>query len=103
MSRSCFSFAAVVELLDNYQAMMAEQDEKAADAIALSHYQISQDVDDVDVELITHLLAYIRRGGEDGGAVIEGAILVFLPGWDDIIRLKDMIERHPEGLFRRAS
>lgn len=30
-----------------------------------------------------------------GGPQIMGAILVFLPGWDEIVRLKDKLEGSP--------
>ncbi len=63
----------------------------------------------VNITLIESLLSYIceegqfRRapapnGGGGGGAgagAIMGAVLVFLPGWDEIMRLKDRLEASP--------
>jgi HrpA-like RNA helicase len=30
-----------------------------------------------------------------GGPQVMGAVLVFLPGWDEIVRLKDKLEGNP--------
>jgi hypothetical protein len=63
----------------------------------------------VDIALIDSLLSYIceegpfRREGSaaaalgvgGGGPAVMGAVLVFLPGWDEIMRLKDRLEASP--------
>eukprot|EP00898_Chlorokybus_atmophyticus_P000428 jgi/Chlat1/1386/Chrsp12S02051 len=63
-------------------------------ADALSKYQASTNMDEVDLNLIEMLLEYICGGGwqaAQGGANLapDGAILVFLPGWDEMSRLRD--------------
>lgn len=55
----------------------------------------------MDIALIESLLSYICEEGAfqregstssvSGGSVM-GAVLVFLPGWDEIMRLKDRLE-----------
>lgn len=49
----------------------------------------------MDLELIEKLIAYIHdsRGG-DIGPNQPGAVLVFLPGWDEINRLKERLQAH---------
>ena len=64
----------------------------------------------VDLDLIVLLLQFICREGNFRDAPLEGevappqgAVLVFLPGWDEIMRLKESLEgpstlpasRHP--------
>lgn len=51
----------------------------------------------VDIELIHSLLCYIceQSGGSGEGGSVLGAVLVFLPGWDEIMRLKDRLEASP--------
>jgi HrpA-like RNA helicase len=44
----------------------------------------------VDYHLIRELLVYISESGYE-----QGAVLVFLPGWDDISRLRDLLQRDP--------
>ena len=89
---------------------LAAAEELAASALALSHYQSMNDADEVDLDLIEQLLLYIcgegpfatppgGGGGSVGGGVggpggkeALGAVLIFLPGWDEIVRLKDKLE-----------
>lgn len=53
---------------------------------------MNTDSDEVDLDLIAALVRYVTTG--DGGRpLIDGALLVFLPGWDDISRLKDTLEQ----------
>ena len=47
----------------------------------LTKYQFAFDDESVDFELIECLLRYICRSAYE-----DGAVLVFLPGWDDITR-----------------
>lgn len=47
----------------------------------LTKYQFAFDDESVDYELVECLLRYICRSAYE-----EGAVLVFLPGWDDISR-----------------
>lgn len=52
----------------------------AADC-CVGRYQFSFDDESVDFGLIECLLRYICRSAYE-----DGAVLVFLPGWDDISR-----------------
>lgn len=62
----------------------------------LGEYQQSVDPDEVDLDLAWKVIEYIHSTEEvaaaDGSA---GAILVFLPGWDEISKLRDMLREHP--------
>jgi hypothetical protein len=57
---------------------------------ALRAYQYAFDDEQVDYDLIQSLLLYIVDSGYR-----PGAILVFLPGWDDIGRCRDALKRDP--------
>ena len=56
----------------------------------------------VDLGLIELLLQFICREGKFGGVAVAeggaaapgGAVLVFLPGWDEIMRLRESLENH---------
>ena len=119
---SHFGHTNVVDDLRRHQEQMEDAEENAVDAVVNQHYQISTNTDEIDIQLIVSLLEYICYGGEGAGAedsknskyskyssknsntegrsnssaVIEGAILVFLPGWDDILKAKDALEQHPQ-------
>jgi len=58
---------------------------------ALRAYQYAFDDENVDYDLILQLLHYIDKSGYG-----PGAILVFLPGWDDISRLRDALRQDPD-------
>ena len=101
-----FGHAAVAEFLDTHVAAASDLDVGAAAAEALAAYQASVDADDVDLGLIEALLAYVcgegrfAAGGADGAggggaSAFLGAVLVFLPGWDEIARLKDRLDASP--------
>lgn len=49
----------------------------------------------VDLDLVEKVISYIHdhRGGEIGPQQ-PGAVLVFLPGWDEINRLKERLQAH---------
>lgn len=36
-----------------------------------------------------------KRGAKSGGIDADGAILVFVPGWEDISKLRDSLARSP--------
>ena len=109
-----FGHAAVAEFLDTHVAATASLAEDASVSEALAAYQAGVDADDVDLALIEGLLAYVcgeGRFGLDratpGGPLADagfssglGAVLVFLPGWDEISRLKERLESSPA--FPRA-
>ena len=125
----------------------AALDVAAGAAEALQEYQAGQDADEVDLDLIEALIAYVggegrfkaveddqdddnddddggngksrqrsRKGGllhNASGGIVDcgdidkgggktstgpaalGAVLVFLPGWDEIARLKEKLESNP--------
>ncbi|KAL4422956.1 hypothetical protein ABPG75_009153 [Micractinium tetrahymenae] len=99
--------AEVLEVLDEYAEQALAAEELANAALALSAYQAATDADEVDLGLIEALLQYIceegpfKKPGDTAAAVaaagpqILGAILIFLPGWDEIVRLKDRLESSP--------
>lgn len=60
----------------------------------MADYQARFDDDRVDVELIGRLLERIVTVVE-GDAPTFGAILIFLPGYDEIMRLQALLQRHP--------
>ena len=39
--------------------------------------------------------AAAASGGANSGPQVMGAVLIFLPGWDEIVRLKDKLEGNP--------
>ena len=119
----------------------AALDVAAGAAEALQEYQAGQDADEVDLDLVEALIAYVggegrfkaveddpdggggggqgrqrqrHKGGllhDASGGIIDvgevgknatssgpaalGAVLVFLPGWDEIARLKEKLESNP--------
>lgn len=77
--------------------------------IMLDEYQLCVNDEDVDVELLIHLLAYIYEhtfaraqtpslahvhGPRSLASVGAGAALVFLPGWDEISRVSEVARSH---------
>lgn len=59
----------------------------------------------VDLDLILRLLQYICGEGPFSNPQAQkdaqpGAVLIFLPGWDEISRLKELLER--DQAFRRT-
>ena len=98
----------VVELLEEWEAQARSANELASSALALSHYQSNTDADDVDLDLIEALLSYICGEGKFGAQQAQqettgqqGAVLIFFPGWDEIIRMKEKLESSP--VFGRSS
>lgn len=99
----------VVELLEEWEAQARAADELASSALALSHYQSNTDADEVDLDLIEALLSYICGEGKfaqgaqqaQQDAAAQGAVLIFFPGWDEIIRMKEKLESSP--VFGRTS
>lgn len=97
-----FGHEDVVHLLHEWEQAAKASMEVASTAMALSHYQANTDVDEVDVDLIESLLCFIygerhlkKKKKESQSPFFgfsDGAVLVFLPGWDEILRLKDRLE-----------
>jgi ATP-dependent RNA helicase DHX36 len=82
-----------VELADALRSVDDENEDAGSheqSALLLSDYQLSVDPDEVDVDLIHNLIVWImkERAIDEGS---EGAILVFLPGWDEISKLRDSL------------
>ncbi len=81
---------------DNFDALAAEEGgrdltDEQRDALAL--YQGSFDDDRVDHGLVIKIIELIQRelAPEEAASpseAVEGAILVFLPGYDDIVTLR---------------
>ncbi|CAE7690199.1 Dhx36, partial [Symbiodinium sp. KB8] len=63
----------------------------------LQQYMGLHDDENVDCDLITALVESIvqHQQGAARADAVAGAILVFLPGWDDISRTQALIEEHP--------
>ncbi|OXB79485.1 UNVERIFIED_CONTAM: hypothetical protein H355_013881 [Colinus virginianus] len=93
-----FGQTEVVDLLESYGASVefgnlngsslvqtSGNDLGAEDQELLKAYQYSLDDEEVDLNLIMHLLYDICSSSD------EGAILIFLPGYDEIIRLRNCI------------
>ncbi|XP_065600330.1 3'-5' RNA helicase YTHDC2 [Cyrtonyx montezumae] len=93
-----FGQTEVVDLLESYGAsvefgnltgsslvLTSDNDLGAKDQELLKAYQYSLDDEEVDLDLIMHLLYDICNSSD------EGAILIFLPGYDEIIRLRNCI------------
>ena len=100
-----FDQPAAVEALDALTNEAAAAEELANSALALSHYQSNTDTDEVDLLMIRSLLEFIcgegkfREGSVVGmdGDTSGDAVLIFLPGWDEIVRLKELLESSGEG------
>ncbi|KAH9536794.1 hypothetical protein CY35_16G018300 [Sphagnum magellanicum] len=67
----------------------------AAEAVLLQKYLYSVDQVGVDVELIERLLYKICSSSEGFESASTGAVLVFLPGWEDITRARDCLDASP--------
>ncbi|KAJ8395601.1 hypothetical protein AAFF_G00030820 [Aldrovandia affinis] len=93
-----FNQAEVVDLLNSYISALeagnldesslvqsASAGLSAEDQELLKVYHHSFDDEKVDLDLIMHLLFNICQNSEDG------AVLIFLPGYDEIVGLKDRI------------
>ncbi|KAJ8338689.1 hypothetical protein SKAU_G00354750 [Synaphobranchus kaupii] len=93
-----FNQAEAVDLLDSYISSLeaGKLDESslvqassaslsAEDQELLKAYHHSFDDEKVDLDLIMHLLSNICQSSDDG------AVLIFLPGYDEIVGLRDRI------------
>lgn len=80
----------VVEFLTNYQG---EEMNSEAGAELLRNYHSSIDQEEIDVGLIERLLKYIcRTPSDDKDKNHDGAVLIFLPGWEDIMKTRDVLQ-----------
>ena len=101
-----FGHNDLADLLETHCTQSSGIDDVANAALAVSHYQSHTDTDDVDLGLIEELLLCIcdkqktdsltkSSALHDSLLAVNpeaNAILIFLPGWDEIIRLKEKLE-----------
>lgn len=74
----------------------------AEEAQLLKSYMVTVDMDEVDVKLIEKLLKKICNNPNMANSESEeGAVLVFLPGWEEISRCRDRLQDSP--IFRDNS
>ena len=103
-----FGHGELADLLRKHSQSQVDHGSIANQALALSHYQSNTDLDEVDIGLIEELLMYVCgektpahntgdfRLVQDAVSAVEqdaNAVLVFLPGWDEITRLRDALEQ----------
>ena len=103
-----FGHEELADLLRKHAESQVAHGDIANQAMALSHYQSNTDLDEVDIGLIEELLLYAcgekkpaNNAGDfqlvqDAVSAIDqdaNAVLVFLPGWDEITRLRDALEQ----------
>uniref|UniRef100_A0A7I4A4A1 RNA helicase n=1 Tax=Physcomitrium patens TaxID=3218 RepID=A0A7I4A4A1_PHYPA len=84
----------VVSILTEHMVKVQQAQFQAAETALLQNYQMSADQDEIDVALIERLL---HRLHEAAGERLDtqGAVLVFLPGWEDISRLRECLQVSP--------
>jgi len=62
------------------------------DNVLLKQYQYQFDDSQVDLDLILSLLRYIFKSEY----AVDGSVLVFMPGWDDISRMSRLLKGEPD-------
>jgi len=62
------------------------------DNVLLKQYQYQFDDSQVDLDLILSLLRYIFKSEY----AVDGSVLVFMPGWDDISRMSRLLKSEPD-------
>ena len=100
-----FGHNNLADLLETHCAQSTGIDDVANAALAVSYYQSHTDSDEVDLGLIEELLLCICDEQQNDSLIKNtlhesllavdpeaNAILIFLPGWDEIIRLKEKLE-----------
>ncbi|RMZ54673.1 hypothetical protein APUTEX25_003051, partial [Auxenochlorella protothecoides] len=100
-----FGHADVAAELEQHEQQAAAAAAISQTALAVAQYQSETDIDEVDLDLILRLLQYICGEGPFSNPQAQkdaqpGAVLIFLPGWDEISRLKELLER--DQAFRRT-
>ena len=90
-----FGHEDIAAMLDQAQLELDRLASMEGAAASLSQYQLEADPDEVDLSLAQELIYWIvsQRAGDmqtaNGGP--ECAVLVFLPGWNEISQLRDML------------
>ena len=97
-----FGHFAVAEALLQCAEALAHVQRTAGAAQELSRYQMAANPEEVDLDLVARILRHVALQSADAaatqrrkGQIGPGAALVFLPGWDEISRLKDLLEASP--------
>ena len=94
-----FGHFTVAEALLQCAETLAQVRRTTEAAQELSRYQMGANPEEVDLDLVVRILRYIAlqpiEGARKKGQIGAGAVLVFLPGWDEISRLKDLLEASP--------
>jgi HrpA-like RNA helicase len=93
-----FGYVTLADALDAHAATLAAVADVADRQLILSAYQRSADPDTVDLDLLEKLLLFIhlhRGSAASLGPNAPGAVLVFLPGWDEITRMRERLLAHP--------
>lgn len=58
----------------------------------MSSYQLASNPDEIDVDLIHNLMVFLQQAF-DGMSQDANAVLVFLPGWEEITRVREALEK----------
>lgn len=91
-----FKMEEVIKVLERHAEKKAKQTVEVAEAANLKKYQSKTDQEEIDGALIERLLGYIcGHTNPDLNDLKDGAILVFLPGWDDISRTRERLQSSP--------
>ena len=93
-----FNFADLADTLEAHGATITAAKSVAERQLILSTYQRTADPDSVDLDLLERLLLFIhlhRGSAASIGPNAPGAVLVFLPGWDEITRMRERLLAHP--------
>lgn len=86
-----FGFQETASVLQSMEDQAHSVENISLSTVRLSQYQLRVDPDEVDLELVCQVVMYICRKNPLQGKDADGAILVFLPGWDEILRLNDLL------------
>ncbi|QDZ17545.1 P-loop nucleoside triphosphate helicase [Chloropicon primus] len=79
-------------LISREEESRKDRNKQSETASMLNQYQLSIDQDEVDLKIIVELISFLEEDQSFDVENSKGAILVFLPGWDEIIRLKNLLE-----------
>ncbi|GBG90209.1 hypothetical protein CBR_g50388 [Chara braunii] len=84
------------EKLEAQRASEKAAEDKAIDNLLGRYYASVPEVDAIDTDLVQKLLEHIcSPANVEEFDKKDGAILVFLPGWEDILKLKEQLQNHP--------
>eukprot|EP00958_Prasinococcus_capsulatus_P013992 scaffold1456_cov392-Prasinococcus_capsulatus_cf.AAC.11 len=86
-----FGHDAVHAFLLEKTSAAASADAEQYASLLMSSYQLAANPDEIDVDLIHNLMAFLQQAF-DGMSEDANAVLVFLPGWEEITRVRDALE-----------